>query len=70
MLEEDRAKGTIILVSRWTTQSALHFTPWQTCSFRHEFGCSGKHSSNAAITHEDYSLAFIVHNQVLIYTAE
>ena len=24
----------------WTTQSALHFTPWQTCSFRHQLSTS------------------------------
>ena len=30
---------------RWTAQSALHFClPWQTCSFRHQLGFSGKHS--------------------------
>ena len=40
----------------WTAQSALHFTPWQTCSFRHQLGFSGKHSSHAAITRNDYSL--------------
>ena len=34
---------------RWTAQSALHFTTWQTCSFRHQLGFSGKHSSHAAL---------------------
>ena len=43
---------------RWTAQSALHVTPWQTCSFRHQLDFSGKHSSHAAITSEDYSLTF------------
>ena len=39
---------------RWTAQSALHFCPpWQTCSFRHQLGFSGKHSSDAAITRKD-----------------
>ena len=42
----------------WTTQSAFHFTPWQTCSFRHQFDFSGKHFSHSAITHEGYSLTF------------
>ena len=38
----------------WTAQSALHFCPpWQTCSFRHQLGFSGKHSSDAAITRKD-----------------
>ena len=39
---------------RRTAQSVLHFTPWQTCSFRHQLDLSGKHSSHAAITCEDY----------------
>ena len=30
---------------RWTTQSALHFGPWLTCSFRHQLRFSGKQSS-------------------------
>ena len=40
---------------RWTAQSALHFfcLPWQTCSFRHQLGFSGKHSSDAAIMRKD-----------------
>ena len=38
---------------RWTAESALHFTPWQTSSFRHH-----QHSSHAAIMREDYSLTF------------
>ena len=32
--------------------------PGQTCSFRNRFDLSGKHSSHAAITCEDYPLAF------------
>ena len=45
----------------WTAQSALHFTPpppRQTCSFRHQLDFCVKHSSDAAITREDYSLTF------------
>ena len=42
----------------WTAQSTLHFTPWQTCSFRHQLDFSGKHSSHASITSEDYSFTF------------
>ena len=30
----------------------------QTCSFRHQLGFSGRHSSHTAIRFEDYSLAF------------
>ena len=37
---------------RWTAQSALHFTPWQPCSFRHQLDFSGRHSSNATIRRE------------------
>ena len=33
-------------------------SPWQTCSFRHQLGFSGKHSSHAAIMRENYSLTF------------
>ena len=38
-----------------------HFTlhPWQTCSFRHQLNFSVKHSSHAAISHEEYSLTFL-----------
>ena len=32
--------------------------PWQTCSFRHQLDFSGKHSSHAAIMHEDYPFTF------------
>ena len=34
------------------------FLPWQTFSSRHQLGLSWKHSSHAAITHNDYSLTF------------
>ena len=34
------------------------FLPWQTCSFRHQLGFFRKHSSDAAITRDDYSLTF------------
>ena len=43
---------------RWTPQSTLHVTHWQTCSIRHQLDFSGKLSSHAAITHDDYSLTF------------
>ena len=42
---------------RWTLRS-LYTPPLQTCSFRYQLDFSGKHSSHAAITHEDYSLTF------------
>ena len=34
------------------------FLPWQTCSFRHQLDLSGKYSSHAAITRNDYSPTF------------
>ena len=50
-------KGSLYIAQhpvRWTAQSAVHFfLPWQTCSFRHQPGFSGKHSSQAAITCND-----------------
>ena len=42
----------------WMLKTFLHFTPRQTCSFRHQLDFSGKHSCHAANTREDYSLAF------------
>ena len=52
-----KGKGSFYIAQypvRWTAQSALHFCPpWQTCSFRHQLGFSGKHSSDAAITRKD-----------------
>ena len=51
------SKGSFYIAQypvRCTAQSALHFCPpWQTCSFRHQLGFSGKHSSDAAITRND-----------------
>ena len=41
-----------------TAQSVLHFTPWQTCSFRHSLYFSGKHSTMLQLLPEDYWLAF------------
>ena len=43
---------------RRSAQSALHFSPRQTCPFRHQLDFSEKHSSHAAITSEDYSFTF------------
>ena len=37
-----------------TDQSALHFTPWQTCSFQHHFYFYGKHSAMLQLLREDY----------------
>ena len=43
---------------RRTTQSALHFTPWQTCSFQGHLNFSGKHSATLQLR-EDYSFTFL-----------
>ena len=40
-----------------TAQSALHFTPWQTCSFQGHLNFCGKHSAVLQL-HEDYSFTF------------
>ena len=47
-------KGSFYIVQYpvcWTAQSALHFLPslWQTCSFRHQLGFSGKHFSCVSV---------------------
>ena len=44
----------MILYSAVTTPLKAPYT----CSFRHQLSISGKHSSHAAITHEDYSFMF------------
>ena len=49
---------TVLSPVRWNAQITLLFTPWQTCSFRHQLDSSEKHSSHAAITRESYSLTF------------
>ena len=44
---------------RWTDQSALHFSsPGRPVHSDTVLGFSGKHSSHAAITREDYSITF------------
>ena len=55
----------------WIDQNTLHFIPWQTCSFWPQLDFSGKHSSHAASTREDYYyISSTIHRQLLIYTAE
>ena len=44
----------MILYSAVTTPLKAPYT----CSFRHQLGISGKHSSHTAIRHEDYSFIF------------
>ena len=42
----------------YNTVSALHFTVWQTCSFRNQLDFSGKHSVMPQLLCEDYLLTF------------
>ena len=42
---------------RRTAQSALHFIPWQTCSFQDHLNFSGKHSAMLQLR-KDYSFTF------------
>ena len=61
---------------RWPTQTALiciHFIPFQTCSFRHQLGFYGKHSSHASITFPPLSIArysFIRMSEFCVVTRE
>ena len=56
---------------RWTAQTAVHVTPWQTCSFRHQLDVSGRHYSHAEITRKDFThISTTVYTQIFIYTAE
>ena len=41
-----------------TVQSALHFTPWQTCSFERQLDFSGKHSATRQLLREDDSFTY------------
>ena len=41
-----------------TAQSALHFTPWSTCSFQRHLDFSGKHSATLQLLREDYSFRY------------
>ena len=57
-LKEVRSYITQYPVLR-TSQSVLHFTPWQTCSFQSHFNFSGKHSATLKLLREDYSFVHI-----------
>ena len=58
----NKGKGMILYIAlytiRWTAQRALHFTPWQTCSFWHLLNFAGKHSAMLQLRRRDYSLTF------------
>ena len=41
-----------------TAQSALHFTPWQTCLFQRHFDFTGKHSATLQLLREDSSFRY------------
>ena len=71
-----KGKGSFYIAQypvRWSAQSTLHFLPSLTDLFiPTPLGFSGKHSSQAAITRQDYitHISTTVHSQVLIYTDE
>ena len=57
----------------WTTQFALHFTPLQTCSFRHQLDFNWKLSSHAAFINARRLFTHVsttFYSQVPIYTAK
>ena len=41
-----------------TAQSALHFTPWQTCSFQGHLNFFGKYSAMLQLLREGYSFTY------------
>ena len=41
-----------------TAQSALHFTPWQTCSFQSHINFFGKYSATLQLLREGYSFTY------------
>ena len=41
-----------------TVQSALHFTPWRTCSFQCYLDFSGKNSATLQLLSKDYSFTY------------
>ena len=41
-----------------TAQSALHFTPWQTCSFQGHLNFFGKYSATLQLLREGYSFTY------------
>ena len=41
-----------------TAQSALHFTPWQTCSFQGHLKFFGKYSATLQLLREGYSFTY------------
>ena len=54
-----------------TTQSALHFILWQTCSFQHQLGFYWKHSATLHTARRLFThISTAVYSQVLIYRAE
>ena len=53
-----------------SVQTACHFTPWQTCSFKCHLDFSGKHSAMLQLLCEDMSTYTSVCSQILIYITE
>ena len=42
-----------------TAQSALHFIPWQTCSFQRHLNFSGKHSATLQLLRDNFSFRYL-----------
>ena len=51
-------EGTYVYSAVSTAQSALHFTPRQTCSFQRQLDISGKHLATLQSLCEDYSFTY------------
>ena len=51
---------------RWTAQSTLHFTPWQTCSFQHQLDFSGKYSATLQVLTSHFPIT--VCHQILVHS--
>ena len=45
----------------WQEKSALHFTPWQTCSFQHQLDFSGKQSATLQLLRVDSLFKYVNH---------
>ena len=55
-------------------RTALHISPWQTCSIKHHLNFSGKHSATLQLMCKDFIHKHpplsTVYGQLQIYTAE
>ena len=55
----------------WTTQSSVHFIPWQTCSFKRQLNFSGKHLAMLQLLHRLFlHISTTVNSEVLTQQKE